>query len=163
MLINYKIIFVKYKRRYPTKNNPQSHNTHQKANKMTSKFSFSFVVLFLSLQFCTLSFTQTLPVMKFTTALPEGSPPVIMGCKTGRLERGSYTFKPVDNYELKAYVNDIYYCLAVFGSKFTSIHAFDPARDKGHATIYWQIDVEFGFSISYDNANFNVSDPWQSE
>ncbi|CAI9776069.1 unnamed protein product [Fraxinus pennsylvanica] len=131
---------------------------------MASKFCFSFLVLFLSLQFniSHARHKRSLPVIKFISALPKGSSPVIMNCKAGGYGRGSYTFKPVDNYLLKAVVNDTYYCLSTFGMKFTSVHAFDPARDKGHATIFWKVDL-YGFSISYRNSSFKVDAPWESE
>ncbi|KAL2463469.1 uncharacterized protein Fot_53125 [Forsythia ovata] len=132
---------------------------------MASKFWFSFLILFLSLQLCTLSTARhkrTLPVMKFISALPEGSSPVIMNCKASRFVRGSYTFKPADSYQLKVDINDTYYCLSMFGMKFNSVYAFEPVRDKGRATIFWKIDLN-GFSISYHNFSFKFVAPWESE
>ncbi|KAL2463468.1 uncharacterized protein Fot_53124 [Forsythia ovata] len=100
--------------------------------------------------------------MKFTSALPKGSPSVILNCTVDRFEIGSYTFKPVDYYQLKVALDDIHYCEGLFGSQFASVRAYEPARDKGRATIFWKIDVH-GFSKSYDNSTFKKVAPWENE
>ncbi|KAL2463467.1 uncharacterized protein Fot_53123 [Forsythia ovata] len=129
---------------------------------MASKFFFSFLILFLSLQFCTPIFTPTLRLIIFISAFPKRAPPIYMNCTVASygFEAGSHTFKPVDIYRLNVAFVDTHYCRGVFGLKSASVRAYEPDRDQGHGTMFWKIDL-YGFSFSYDNSTFKEVAPWK--
>lgn len=108
-----------------------------------------------------------LPVLRFTDAVRRENPaPINLQIKGGGggggVLRGSAQLKPGQDYQMRVKVEEVYYVTAVFGLRFTGFHAYEAARDKGHAAVYWRAD-NHGFAISHDNTRCKLVAPWESE
>ncbi|GKU98578.1 hypothetical protein SLEP1_g11564 [Rubroshorea leprosula] len=76
---------------------------------------------------------------------------------------GQRTIRPGDNYVWSVkFEKDVYYCAAVWGSYFASVHAFEPERDSGHGTVFWLV-YENGFFLSWDNSSWVKKADWETE
>ncbi|KAI3469911.1 hypothetical protein Pfo_026574 [Paulownia fortunei] len=134
---------------------------------MASKFLFLPLLLALALHFSTLSAIQleaggAPPVIHIISAVAGNNLPLIsIRIKAGGNLKGSAELSPRQDYQINADVNDVYYASAVFGLRFASFHAYEPARDKGQAAIYWRAD-NLGFAISYDKTNYKRVALWES-
>lgn len=106
-----------------------------------------------------------MPVLRFADAVRRSDPaPINLQIKAGAggAWRGSAQLKPGQDYQVRVKVEEVYYVTAVFGLRFTGFHAYEAARDKGHAAVYWRADNR-GFGISHDNTHWKLVAPWESE
>lgn len=130
---------------------------------MASKILFFHMFLALAMLAVQLEGGGALPELHFTNAVNGRNPaPINLQIKAGGILRGSAQLKAGQDYEMRVKVDDVYSVAAVFGTRFTAFHAYESARDKSHAAVYWKADND-GFSISYDQTTWNMVAPWESE
>ncbi|KAH6809144.1 hypothetical protein C2S51_026927 [Perilla frutescens var. frutescens] len=104
-----------------------------------------------------------LPVVHFINAASRNNPaPINLQIKAGGKWRGSPQLSPGQDYGIRVEVDDVYFVIAVFGLRFTEFHAYEPARDKGRAAVYWRAD-NGGFAISHDKTHWKLVATWESE
>ncbi|KAL6532227.1 hypothetical protein OROGR_014197 [Orobanche gracilis] len=151
-------------------NAPKHNQTRgpESSPKMASKFVFLPLLWAVAVNIFTLSAValeagNEPPVIYIINAVDGANlPPISLGIKAGGNLKVSADLSRGQHIQVRADANLVYFASVFYGLRFTSFHAYEPARDKGRAAIYWRGDSS-GFAISYDEANFKMVAPWESE
>ncbi|KAL3648053.1 hypothetical protein CASFOL_009021 [Castilleja foliolosa] len=95
----------------------------------------------------------TKPIQLQLSSSDGGDPPIV------QLKHGQHYHVKVLNQNIQ-YVMMAYYLVNSYS--FALVDLYNPARDSGHAAIYWKAD-SWGFSISYDHMNYTQMVEWKTE
>lgn len=88
--------------------------------------------------------------------------PIELHIRAGGMSRSAQVQAGQDYGMRVESVEEVYLVVGVCGSRFTSFHAYDPARDKGRAAVFWRANYD-GFAMSHDKVHWKMVARWESE
>jgi hypothetical protein len=134
---------------------------------MSSKLLFfpMFLILLISLSSAELESRNVAPVIHFLSAVadPVYLPPISITIKDGSVWKATAELSgPGKEFQFKvdAQEKNVYFANVVFGKKYSTFPAYDPAKDSGRVVIYFRAD-NLGWARSYDNTTFQNVSPWK--
>lgn len=130
---------------------------------MASKFIFFHMLMALPMLAVRLEAGGKFPIVHFIDAMSVKNypAPINLHIKAGGMS-SSTQLQPGQDYGMRVEVDDVYFVIGVCGLRFTSFHAYEPARDKGRAAVFWRANHD-GFAMSYDKVHWKRVARWESE
>lgn len=127
----------------------------------SSKFLIFHMLFTLVILAVPLEATPKLPIVHFINAVGKDSDPIDLHINGGGVSSVVQITSGQD-YGMRVKLDDVHNVMCVFGSKFASFHAYEPARDKGYAAVFWRANGEW-FSMSHDKVHWKKVARWQYE
>ncbi|KAL3648051.1 hypothetical protein CASFOL_009019 [Castilleja foliolosa] len=129
----------------------------------TKYFIFPLVLLALAIN---LTFSSAAEIEAADVAVPvihiicANSEPISVNVA----DQAPVQLKPGQEHQVKVLDKKAFYDMTSYylTSNFAAVDLYRPARDSGHAAVYWKADW-WGYSISYDNVKYKRVVEWESE
>uniref|UniRef100_A0A5B7BGQ2 Plant self-incompatibility S1 n=1 Tax=Davidia involucrata TaxID=16924 RepID=A0A5B7BGQ2_DAVIN len=128
---------------------------------MASIIRFPLILALQLCMVCSIGFASS-PVVHIISGMPKNSEPLSIHSKVSGNSIAVPTLLPGNEYQWRAEVNDIYYCTTIWGRQFAAWHAYELARDAGHATIFSLVN-EDGFFLSWDKSSWKKIAYWETD
>ncbi|KAG6382661.1 hypothetical protein SASPL_101850 [Salvia splendens] len=125
---------------------------------MARKLMLFHMLMALSMLTARLEARGKFPIVHFIDAM---SRPIDLHIRSGGLS-SSAQLQPGQDYGMRLKVDDVHSVMSVCGSTFASFNAYEPARDKGYAAVFWRGSYK-GFYMSHNKVHWNLVARWEYE